>query len=143
MLAALEHAPFPFATLAEALGLVAEPGRHPAFDAMFIYHQQAVPVPQLEGAQVELHAPDSYTCRFDLDVEVWTDAAGVHGFIEYDADLFSPARAAGFARRWEHCALACALEPGLTLGALRARLGAPPDHTTSVLAASAALSDDF
>ncbi len=115
---ALAHADYPFARLVEDLGLAAAPGRHPVADAMLIFHQQPTPLPRLEGVQVALHEGRSYRSRFDLDVEVWAADGAVHGFIEYDAGLFTPQQAEGFAARWKALLLAGCRAPQAPLAQL-------------------------
>ena len=140
---AMEHADYPFARLVDDLGISAEPGRHPVFDAMLIYHQHDVPAPKLEGIDVAVHALQSYTSRFDLDFEVWTTGQGVHGFIEYDADLFSAERVKDIASRWTALLAAYRDEPSMKLSGLRQALAPMNKESESFLAASLALDDDF
>ena len=139
----LEHADYPFARIVDELGLGAAPGRHPVFDAMLIYHQQAVPLPLLDELQVSVHDPRSYTSRFDLDCEVWTDDEGVHGFIEYDSGLFTEERAVRIAARFATVLAACAHNPETTLGELQQAQGPVSLEGASFLARSLAVNDDF
>ncbi len=140
---AMEHADYPFARLVDELGVNTEPGRHPVFDTMLIFHQHAMPVPQLDGMEVTPHDPQSYTSRFDLDFEIWAGGDGVHGFIEYDADLFSAEQVAGFAARWQAVLSACALQPSITITELRKLVMPAREDTENFLANSLALNDDF
>lgn len=140
---AMAHADYPFARLVDELGLTAEPGRHPVFDAMLIYHQHPMPVLQLEGVQAEIYDPQSYTSRFDLDFEVWADDDGVRGFIEYDAGLFTAERVRGFAMRWQTLLMACATHPAATLGEVCRTISLRSEETASFLARSMVLDEEF
>jgi iturin family lipopeptide synthetase A len=143
IMAAMEHADYPFARLVDELGLAAEPGRHPVFDAMLIFHQQPMPVPQLDGLEVTPHDPQSYSSRFDLDFEIWTADDAVHGFIEYDTDLFSAAYIKKLVTHWQAILLAHASQPALTLNGLRRLLAPQQEETARFLAQSLALDEEF
>lgn len=136
---ALAHAEYPFARLVEDLGLAAAPGRHPVFDALLIVHQQPFPLPPLDGVEIAPYDASSYVSRFDLDFEVWAVDGAVHGFLEYDAGLFSAARAGRIVECWLALLHACAEEPGASPAGLRARL-APQARMT---AASLVLDQEF
>ncbi|MEC4720693.1 condensation domain-containing protein, partial [Noviherbaspirillum sp. CPCC 100848] len=140
---AMAHADYPFARLIEQLGVSALPGRHPLFDAMLIYHQHAIPTPALAGIEVKAHAMRSYTSRFDLDFEIWTDDDGIHGFIEYDAGLFGEERAGQIMQRWQALLLETGRNAATSLKDMRARLLPQSDDTSDFLARSLALDDDF
>jgi len=140
---AMTHADYPFPKLVADLGIAAEPGRQPVFDAILIFHQQQVPLPRLEGVEVALFDQCSYTSRFDLDFEVWTSEDGVNGFIEYDADLFSAGRAADFNERWQAVLLAFAKQPSITPIELRRQIFFEPNETASFLARSLVLDEEF
>lgn len=143
ILEAMEHADYPFARLVDELGMSAEPGRHPVFDAMLIYHQHETPVPMLEGVEVKLHEMQSYTSRFDLDIEVWTTGQSMHGFIEYDAELFSAERIASLASRWVALLMMYRDTPSMSLSELRQVLAPTREDAKNFLAASLALDEDF
>ena len=140
---AMTHADYPFARLVDELGVIAVPGRHPVFDAMLIYHQHEVPVLELEGVDVGIHDPQSYTSRFDLDVEVWTTGKSVHGFIEYDTGLFTAEHAERMASQWIALLVAYRDQPSMTLSGLRQALAPMHGDSTSFLAASLTLDEDF
>jgi len=140
---AMAHADYPFARLVDELCLSAEPGRHPVFDAMLIFHQHPVPVPQLEGLKLAPYDPQSYTSRFDLDFEVWAGDDGVHGFIEYDTNLFTAEQASGFAARWQEVLVTCAREPTMTLRELRKITATGQEESARFLANSLALDEEF
>ena len=140
---AMAHADYPFARLVDELGVCAAPGRHPVFDAMLIYHQHEVPVPKLEGVDVEIHDPRSYTSRFDLDVEVWTTEKSVHGFIEYDTELFTAEHVESIASRWIALLVTYRDKPSTTLSELRQALAPMHGDAKNFLAASLALDEDF
>ena len=139
---AMAHADYPFARLVDDLGLCALRGRHPVFDAMLIFHQQPVPALRLEGLTLAPFDPQSYASRFDLDVEVWAGEDGVHGFIEYDAGLFSQDQARGFADRWKLLLLAGAAAPATPLSRLRSPATESPD-AAGFLAGALAVDEEF
>jgi hypothetical protein len=142
---ALARADYPFARLVAELGLAAPAGRHPVFDVMLIFHQHAAPKLDLPGATASL-APALPACaRFDLDVEVWADEEGLAGFIEYDAGLFSAARAEGFAEHLQTILAALAKAPEQTPETLRTALTgvSAQDEANRFLADSLALDEEF
>jgi non-ribosomal peptide synthetase component F len=142
---ALARADYPFARLVADLGLAAPAGRHPVFDTMLIFHQHAVPRLDLPGVDAAPAAALPACARFDLDVEVWANADGLAGFIEYDAGLFSAARAAGFAAHLQAILAALAENPEQTPEALRTALTgvSAQDEANRFLADSLALDEDF
>ncbi len=140
---AMAHADYPFAKLVDELGVSAEPGRHPVFDAMLIYHQHTVPAPDLDGLTVEPHGLQSYTSRFDLDFEVWTSDDAVYGFIEYDAGLFSAERAADIVSRWKDVLAAWKDNRPVALSELRGKAVPQNNDPAGFLARSLALDEEF
>jgi amino acid adenylation domain-containing protein len=142
ILECVAHAEYPFAHLVDELGVSAGAGRHPVFDAMLIFHQHPVPVPKLDGVELAVHDPQSYSSRFDLDVEVWAGDGRVHGFIEYDAGLFTQAQAGGFAARWQQMLLAASDDPAQLLAPLRHTPGSRADPR-EFLAHAMALDEEF
>jgi amino acid adenylation domain-containing protein len=142
---ALARADYPFARLAQDLGLSAPAGRHPVFDALLIFHQHPMPTLELDGAQVTPEPVPPPSARFDLDVELWAHDDQLSGFIDYDAGLFSSERAETFATRL--CAIldACARRPELTLAALRTELtsSSAASESAAFVAQSLALDEEF
>ncbi|MFC4159113.1 amino acid adenylation domain-containing protein [Chitinimonas lacunae] len=141
----LAHAEYPFACLVESLGLAAAPGRHPVFDAMLILHQQPLPLPCFDGALTTAYPGQSWSSRFDVDFELWSDPSGLYGFLEYDSGLFEPTSAARLLEHWEAALQALVEEPALSLAELARRLrgDAAPRDTAAILAASLALDEEF
>lgn len=145
---ALARADYPFARLVADLGLAAPAGRHPVFDVMLIFHQHAVPGLDLPGVEATPEPALPACARFDLDVEVWANANGTDGlagFIEYDAGLFSAARAAGFAAHLQAALAVLAENPEQTPETLRTALTgvSAKDAANRFLADSLALDEDF
>jgi len=142
---ALARADYPFARLVADLGLAAPAGRHPVFDTMLIFHQHAVPRLDLPGVDAAPEPALPACARFDLDVEVWANDDGLTGFIEYDAGLFSAARAAGFAAHLQAILAALAEAPEQTPETLRTALTgvSAQDEANRFLADSLALDEEF
>jgi amino acid adenylation domain-containing protein len=142
---ALARADYPFARLVAELGLTAPAGRHPVFDVMLIFHQHAVPQLDLPGVEAAPEPALPACARFDLDVEVWANDDGLEGFVEYDAGLFSAARAAGFAAHLQAILAALAEAPERTPEMLRTALTgvSAKDEADRFLADSLALDEEF
>jgi amino acid adenylation domain-containing protein len=97
--AAAEHQTYPFLKLVEALGVKRDPSRNPLVQAMFSFHDSAVPSPRLGGAACTIFERGNGSSKVDLDV-VAIPHAGRHlgdsergdGRIsliwEYNRDLF-------------------------------------------------------
>ena len=117
--AALEHADYPFARLVDELELAAGPGRHPVFDVLLAFHQQPMTLPQLEGLDVSPYEQRSCNIRFDLRFEIWLRENELHGFVEYDAGLFSETYADRLIERWQTILNACVQQPRTLLSTLR------------------------
>ena len=142
---ALSRAEYPFARLVEALGIATPPGRHPVFDVMLIIHQHDTPVFRLDGAEVTPLPSPTPGGRFDLDIELWLDDAGLHGFLEYDRGLFSSSRAATWGAHLHATLMALAQAPERSLAALRTTLTGYSEarERADFVAQSLALDEDF
>ncbi len=84
---AVAHGTYPFGRLVEEFGREADPGRHPLFDVMAIFHADEPARFELEGVRTSPFCEESYSSRLDLDFE-FHDGDQIRGFIEYDTDLF-------------------------------------------------------
>jgi amino acid adenylation domain-containing protein len=82
----LAHASVPFDVLAEALSPRRRPGRHPIFQAMFVYQETPAP-PELGGARLEPVTLDLGESKFDLTLFV-SEGRTSEIAVEYRADRF-------------------------------------------------------
>ncbi|MCP3138287.1 non-ribosomal peptide synthetase [Pyxidicoccus xibeiensis] len=100
--AAAEHQAYPFLKLVEALGVKRDPGRNPLVQAMFSFHDSAVPSPQLGGASCTIFERGNGSSKVDLDVVAIPHAgrhlgdpargdARISLIWEYNRDLFDRA----------------------------------------------------
>src|SRR4029434_1414403 len=69
----------PFVKLVSALGIQAEPGRHPVFQVRFALQNHPVPDVALPTLSAMLRMRSTGTARFDLGVEVTERNAGTEG----------------------------------------------------------------
>ncbi|WP_158625004.1 non-ribosomal peptide synthetase/type I polyketide synthase [Corallococcus terminator] len=66
--AAAEHQTYPFLKLVEALGVKRDPSRNPLIQAMFSFHDSAVPSPRLGSASCTIFERGNGSSKVDLDV---------------------------------------------------------------------------
>ncbi|RYZ43786.1 MAG: amino acid adenylation domain-containing protein [Myxococcaceae bacterium] len=100
--AAAEHQTYPFLKLVEALGVKRDPSRNPLVQAMFSFHDSAVPSPRLGGAACTIFERGNGSSKVDLDVVAIPHAgrhlgdasrgdARISLIWEYNRDLFDRA----------------------------------------------------
>ncbi|WP_164018517.1 non-ribosomal peptide synthetase [Pyxidicoccus trucidator] len=100
--AAAEHQTYPFLKLVEGLGVKRDPSRNPLVQAMFSFHDSAVPSPQLGGAACTIFERGNGSSKVDLDVVAIPHAgrhlgdpargdARISLIWEYNRDLFDRA----------------------------------------------------
>jgi len=92
--AAYEHQGYPFDRLVAELALARDVTRSPLFDVVVVLQNAEMPdfvLPGLHATTLEL-APA--TSKFDLNFTFEERAGCIAGFLEYNADLFGPERAA-------------------------------------------------
>ncbi|MDY7229538.1 non-ribosomal peptide synthetase [Hyalangium rubrum] len=100
--AAAENQTYPFLKLIEALGVKRDPSRNPLVQAMFSFHDSAVPSPQLGGAACTIFERGNGSSKVDLDVVAIPHAGRYLGdptrgdarislIWEYNRDLFDRA----------------------------------------------------
>ncbi|MDR8415255.1 condensation domain-containing protein, partial [Nonomuraea sp. 3-1Str] len=98
-LEAYAHQDLPFENLVEMLNPSRMLGRHPLFQVMLAFQNNAEPRPDLDGLAVETEVLRTGTAKFDLSMEVaerFDDGgrpAGLHGTLEYAVDMFGKATA--------------------------------------------------
>jgi amino acid adenylation domain-containing protein len=86
---ALAHADTPFDVVAAEVAPRRDPGRHPIFQAMFVY-QEAGAAPDLGDARLEPVLLDLGASKFDLTLFVTDRAGTLETGIEYRSDRFEP-----------------------------------------------------
>ena len=87
-LGAYAHQELPFERLVEELHPRRDLSRSPIFQVHFIF--QNIPMPEFDVAGLRLEPVDveSSTARFDLELQVFDRPDGLHGWFEYNRDLF-------------------------------------------------------
>ncbi|PYC87365.1 peptide synthetase [Streptomyces tateyamensis] len=128
----LAHRDFPLPLLPGELGLAADPGRTPVFQAMFSLVAANRFQPLLEllalgdpGAELIHHelrlsgfAVPQQEGQFDLSAEVLAGTGGVKVALKYDADLFEPATVARMAAHYERLLAAALADPDTPVAAV-------------------------
>jgi amino acid adenylation domain-containing protein len=119
LLDAYAHPDLPFEQLVEAL----KPERHTSYSPLFqvMLVLQNIPRGRLELPGLELRplASSTGTAKFDLSVEVFEHADGLHVTFEYDTDLFDAATIARMADHFGRLLEQVAADPSVSVGELR------------------------
>ncbi|MEU5693028.1 amino acid adenylation domain-containing protein [Actinosynnema sp. NPDC020468] len=93
----LAHQQVPFAPLRNRLAPDRDLSRNPLVQVLFALQNTPVRPPDLPGVTAELvHAAEA-TAQFDLALRVTDTGAEIHGWLDYDTDLFEDATAHRFA----------------------------------------------
>ncbi|MGW0509906.1 amino acid adenylation domain-containing protein [Streptomyces olivaceoviridis] len=99
-LAAFRHQDVPFEKLVEVLRPERSPARHPLFQVMFAFQQQAFRQPETvtgpagsAGLAVRPEEVPSATAKWDLFFQFTEAGPGIELTLEYSADLFGPGTA--------------------------------------------------
>jgi natural product biosynthesis luciferase-like monooxygenase protein/amino acid adenylation domain-containing protein len=90
-LAAYAHQDVPLEKLVEALQPERDLSRSPVFQVMFILQNEPLPPLELAGIKLTPLHTHSGTAKFDLLLSLEEGSGGLHGFIEYNTDLFGEA----------------------------------------------------
>ena len=104
-LTAYSHQDLPFERLVEVLNPARSLARHPLFQVMLAFHNNAEPHLELEGLMVGQQPVDTASAKFDLWVSLGEQRGrdgtpmGLHGVIEYATDLFDCAGVEALAGR--------------------------------------------
>ncbi|MDL4822163.1 non-ribosomal peptide synthetase, partial [Actinomadura opuntiae] len=123
-LSALAHQDVPFERLVEELSPARSMSRHPLFQVMLTFQNNAEAVLDLAGARTVGGAAGAPAAKFDLELGVGEmfdengSPAGLHGGIVGAADLFGPASVERLAARLLRVLDAVAADPGLRLSAV-------------------------
>ncbi|WP_434094905.1 condensation domain-containing protein, partial [Streptomyces hyaluromycini] len=127
-LAGFEHQDVPFERLVEELAPARSLARHPLFQVMLTYQNNAEAVLDLPGVRAHGHAveqagdtPIAAVAKFDLDVTLSEvlDAdgvpVGIRGVVTGSTDLFDPDTVAAIGRRLERVLEAVVADPSVPL----------------------------
>ena len=120
---AYAHQDLPFERLVEALNPSRSPARHPLFQVMLSFHNQAGATPALPGLGVEAaevaFASAKFDLSFNLTERVGTDDAfgGMAGEIQYATALFDATTVAHLAERFVRVLEQAVAEPDTPVGA--------------------------
>ncbi|MFF3754670.1 amino acid adenylation domain-containing protein [Streptomyces sp. NPDC002018] len=117
-LAAYDHQDVPFERVVEVLNPPRSLARHPLFQVMVVYLAAGPAGPALPGLDSREEEVGQGTAKFDLsfDFVEHAEGGGVHGVLEYSADLYDPATAEAIAERLHRVLRAVAAEPDLSIG---------------------------
>jgi natural product biosynthesis luciferase-like monooxygenase protein len=98
-LGAYAHQDLPFEQVVEALHPVRDVSRNPLFQVMFALQNAPMPALELSGLTLRRLDIDHGAAQLDLTLNLEEGADGLHGWFEYNTDLFD---AATIARLAEH-----------------------------------------
>ncbi|MBB3108623.1 nonribosomal peptide synthetase DhbF [Paenibacillus phyllosphaerae] len=123
-LAAYEHQDVPFERLVEVLNPVRSRSRHPLFQVMLAFQNTPEAALALPGIESSLQINSVGSAKFDLTLELTerrtTDGVpdGIHGLIEYSADLFKESTVEALGARLLRLLAEAAAEPDRPIGHL-------------------------
>ncbi|MFH5206845.1 amino acid adenylation domain-containing protein [Antrihabitans sp. NCIMB 15449] len=121
-LAAFANADVPFERLVEVLNPPRSQARHPLFQVMLTFHNQAPPTFDVDGLAVSAMPSYVSTTTYDLQLTVTAaidadgDAQGMHCAVAYATDLFDESTVASFAERLQRILLAVTADPQVPVG---------------------------
>jgi len=96
------HQDAPLEKLVEELCQERDPSRNPLFQVTFTWQNSATILPELPNLNIEVLAPHSGACKFDLSLLLSPGRnGGLSGIIEYASDLFEPATIQRMIRHYE------------------------------------------
>ena len=123
-LAAYAHQDLPFERLVEALNPARSLARHPLFQVMLAFQNNAEARPELSGLEVSVEPVATQSAQFDLSVSLGErrgsdgSPAGLEGVIEYATDLFDRSTVEGLAGRLVRLLEGAVGDPGRSISAL-------------------------
>jgi amino acid adenylation domain-containing protein len=117
VLGAHAHREVPFEKLVEELRPTRDASHAPLVQAVLVL-EDAPTTPELPGLAVESLEQGSGTAKFDLNLSLRRDGAGLAGILEYNRDLFDATTAARLAERFERLAAGVAAAANEDAGAL-------------------------
>src|SRR5216684_4189600 len=123
-LAAYGQQELPFERLVEVLNPARSLSRHPLFQVMLAFQNQAAVELDLPGLRARFEPVATASAKFDLSVSLAErragdgSPAGIEGVVEYATDLFDRGSVAGLAERLVRLLTAAVDEPGRPIGSL-------------------------
>ena len=117
-LGALANQEYPFDRVVSELAPARDLGLSPLFRVMFQARRgvlDGIEFPGLVATDVEV---DVGVAKFDLNIEVVEEAAGLRGIVTYNRHLFDASTVATMCRRWELLLREACVSPGLPLASL-------------------------
>lgn len=88
-LAAYAHPDAPFERLVDELKLTRTLSHNPLFQVWFVLQNAPAPDLELPGLTLSPVDVEQTTARYDLKLNLWESTAGIAGFWNYNADLFT------------------------------------------------------
>lgn len=122
---AYAHQDLPFAKLVEEVRPERDLSHNPLFQVMFVL--QNMPTGAVSGAEAAASAPEapaqqglvgSGTAKFDLTLTMMEAPGGLHGWVEYDTDLFDESTIQAMVNRYQRLLEGIAAEPDASIAAL-------------------------
>src|SRR6185436_2167290 len=123
-LAAYGHQDVPFERLVEVLNPARSLSRHPLFQVMLAFQNNASATLDLPGLEARFEPVSSASAKFDLSVSLAEERsadgspAGIAGVLEYATDLFDRDSVAALGARLIRLLEAAVAEPARTIGSL-------------------------
>ena len=133
-LAAYSHQDLPFERLVEVLNPARSLARHPLFQVMLAFQNNADANLELPGLKTSVEPVDIATVKFDLALDLIEKRApdgtpqGISGVLEYNTDLFERATVEAMAGRLIRLLEAAVADPDQAIGRLDI-LSAEERHT--------------
>ncbi|MCG8356091.1 MAG: amino acid adenylation domain-containing protein [Kiloniellales bacterium] len=90
-LEAYRHQEVPYELVLQSLKLPRQADRNPLFQVLFVWHNTPVELDALPGLEADLLEIDPGVAQFDLTLDLCEGGDGLHGWLEYDGDLFEAA----------------------------------------------------
>jgi amino acid adenylation domain-containing protein len=119
---AYAHQDLPFERLVEELRPERHLAHNPVFQVFYVLHHLGGGGVRMPGLHVTAPSVDNHTARFDLSLSLADPGpeseAGIHGFLEYNAELFDPATVERFATHLATLLAAAAARPNLAVADL-------------------------
>lgn len=92
VLMAVEHQEMPFHVVVEEVNPHRWPNIHPLFQTALVLHNESVASSLLPDVKITPRSSwgtNTYTTRFDLNLQLWPDhKGGLEGYVEYAVELF-------------------------------------------------------
>ncbi|MEZ4868992.1 MAG: condensation domain-containing protein [Caldilineaceae bacterium] len=122
-LGAYAHQDLPFDKLVDALGIPRDLSRTPLFQVKLVLQNLATTPFTLPDLQLEPVLLDTGTAKFDILINLWDDAAGIQGEVEYSTDLYQRATIERMMQLYEVVLHAVVAQPGSKLAHLTHLIG--------------------